>query len=54
MLVNQLYLMHLTNSSKAHAANFPFCTIDPNVGIVPVPDDRLKKFSRNIEIQKKL
>ena len=28
----------LTNSSKAHAANFPFCTIEPNLGIVPVPD----------------
>ena len=27
----------LTNSSKAQAANFPFCTIDPNVGVVPVP-----------------
>ena len=26
----------LTNSSKAQAANFPFCTIDPNLGIVPV------------------
>ena len=35
----------LTNSSKAQAANFPFCTIDPNVGIVPVPDERLKKLS---------
>jgi ribosome-binding ATPase len=31
----------LTNSSKAQAANFPFCTIDPNIGIVPVPDKRL-------------
>ena len=31
----------LTNSSKAQAANFPFCTIDPNVGVVPVPDERL-------------
>ena len=31
----------LTNSSKAQAENFPFCTIDPNIGIVPVPDDRL-------------
>ena len=29
----------LTNSSKAQAANFPFCTIEPNVGIVPVPDE---------------
>ena len=31
----------LTNSSKANAENFPFCTIDPNIGIVPVPDKRL-------------
>tara|TARA_Y100000591_G_scaffold246689_1_gene217725 strand:- start:1441 stop:2514 length:1074 start_codon:yes stop_codon:yes gene_type:complete len=35
----------LTNSSKAHAANFPFCTIDPNIGIVPVPDYRLNKLA---------
>tara|TARA_B100000902_G_C27075185_1_gene796033 strand:- start:400 stop:648 length:249 start_codon:yes stop_codon:yes gene_type:complete len=31
----------LTNSSKAQAENFPFCTIDPNIGMVPVPDNRL-------------
>ncbi len=36
----------LTNSSKAQAANFPFCTIDPNVGIVPVPDDRLNNLAK--------
>ncbi len=36
----------LTNSSKAQAANFPFCTIDPNVGIVPVPDKRLENLAR--------
>ncbi|MDC3125404.1 redox-regulated ATPase YchF [Candidatus Pelagibacter sp.] len=36
----------LTNSSKAQAANFPFCTIDPNVGVVPVPDLRLEKLSK--------
>ena len=36
----------LTNSSKAHAANFPFCTIDPNIGIVPVPDKRLENLAR--------
>ena len=35
----------LTSSSKAQAANFPFCTIDPNVGMVPVPDERLRKLS---------
>ena len=36
----------LTDSSKAQAANFPFCTIDPNVGIVPVPDERLNNLSK--------
>ncbi len=35
----------LTNSSKAQAANFPFCTIEPNIGVVPVPDDRLKNLA---------
>ncbi len=36
----------LTNSSKAQAANFPFCTIDPNVGIVLVPDERLNNLAK--------
>ena len=36
----------LTNSSKAQAANFPFCTIDPNIGIVPVPDYRLENLAK--------
>ena len=36
----------LTNSSKAQAANFPFCTIDPNVGIVLVPDNRLDNLAK--------
>ena len=31
----------LTSSKNAQAANFPFCTINPNIGIVDVPDDRL-------------
>ena len=31
----------LTNSNKAQAENFPFCTIDPNIGVVSVPDKRL-------------
>src|SRR5437868_15170574 len=31
----------LTRSRKAEAANYPFCTIDPNVGVVIVPDERL-------------
>ena len=36
----------LTNSSKAQAANFPFCTIDPNIGVVIVPDERLSNLAK--------
>ena len=36
----------LTNSTKAQAANFPFCTIDPNIGVVPVPDERLNNLAK--------
>ena len=36
----------LTNSNKAQAANFPFCTIDPNIGIVQVPDLRLENLAK--------
>ena len=36
----------LTNSNKAQAGNFPFCTIDPNIGIVPVPDERLENLAK--------
>ena len=36
----------LTNSNKAQAANFPFCTIDPNVGVVAVPDFRLLNLAK--------
>ena len=42
----------LTNSSKAQAANFPFCTIEPNIGVVNVPDERLN-FLAELSIQKK-
>ena len=44
----------LTNSSKAQAANFPFCTIDPNEGIVPVPDERLNKLATISSSKKKI
>ena len=36
----------LTNSNKAQAANFPFCTIDPNIGVVNVPDFRLENLAK--------
>jgi len=44
----------LTNSSKAQAENFPFCTIDPNIGLVPVPDERLNKLTSISNSKKKI
>jgi len=44
----------LTNSSKAQAENFPFCTIDPNIGIVPVPDQRLDQLASISKSKKKI
>ncbi len=35
----------LTRSKQANAANYPFCTIDPNIGVVEVPDERLAKLA---------
>lgn len=35
----------VSNSAKAQASNYRFCTIDPNVGLVDVPDERLKKLA---------
>ena len=44
----------LTNSSKAQAANFPFCTIEPNIGVVPIPDERLDRLIKISESKKKI
>lgn len=42
----------LTSTQGAQAANYPFCTIEPNEGIVSVPDDRLLKITEFIKPQK--
>src|SRR2546430_6818038 len=42
----------LTRTHKAPAANYPFCTIDPNVGIVTVPDQRLARLAEISDSQK--
>lgn len=39
----------VSNSAKAQASNYRFCTIDPNVGLVDVPDDRLKKLAELVQ-----
>jgi len=41
----------VTRTRKAEAANYPFCTIDPNVGIVTVPDARLEPLSKIAKTQ---
>jgi len=38
-------LFNCLSNAKAQAANFPFCTIEPNVGVITVPDDRLNKLA---------
>lgn len=43
--VGKSTLFNSLSSAKAEAQNFPFCTIEPNVGIVAVPDDRLDKLA---------
>lgn len=43
----------ITNTKNAQAANYPFCTIEPNTGIVPVPDKRLDELCRIWEPDKK-
>ncbi|WP_300360744.1 redox-regulated ATPase YchF [Fusobacterium sp.] len=42
----------ITKAGAAEAANYPFCTIEPNVGMVTVPDERLEKLSEIINPQR--
>ena len=37
-------LFNCLSNARAQAANFPFCTIEPNVGVITVPDERLTKL----------
>ncbi|MFN8299791.1 MAG: redox-regulated ATPase YchF [Chitinophagales bacterium] len=50
--VGKSTLFNALSSAKAQAANFPFCTIDPNIGIVTVPDARLKKLASMVNPQR--
>ena len=42
--VGKSTLFNSLTKAGAESANYPFCTIDPNVGIVPVPDERIKNL----------
>ncbi len=50
--VGKSTLFNALTGAKNAAANFPFCTIDPNVGIVAVPDDRLEKLAEIVSPEK--
>ena len=43
--VGKSTLFNCLSNAKAQAANFPFCTIEPNVGVITVPDERLVKLA---------
>ncbi len=43
--VGKSTLFNAITNTKAEVANYPFCTIEPNVGVVPVPDERLNKLA---------
>ncbi|MDI1353849.1 MAG: redox-regulated ATPase YchF [bacterium] len=47
--VGKSTLFNCLSNAKAQAANFPFCTIDPNVGTITVPDERLNKLSELVK-----
>lgn len=50
--VGKSTIFNTLTSAKAASANYPFCTIDPNVGIVAVPDQRLDKIAEIIPTEK--
>jgi ribosome-binding ATPase len=52
--VGKSTVFNALTAGKAEAANYPFCTIDPNVGIVPVPDERLYRIQKHIPTDKVL
>ena len=50
--VGKSTLFNCLSNAKAQSANFPFCTIEPNVGVVNVPDLRLQKLAKLVNPQK--
>lgn len=50
--VGKSTLFNCLSNAKAQAANFPFCTIEPNVGVITVPDERLEKLEKLVHPEK--
>lgn len=50
--VGKSTLFNCLSNAKAQSANFPFCTIEPNIGVITVPDDRLTKLEELVKPQR--
>lgn len=50
--VGKSTLFNCLSNAKAQSANFPFCTIEPNVGVITVPDERLAVLSKLVNTQR--
>ena len=50
--VGKSTLFNCLSNAKAQSANFPFCTIEPNVGVITVPDERLSKLAELVKPQR--
>ena len=50
--VGKSTLFNCLSNSKAQSANFPFCTIEPNIGVINVPDNRLDKLNDLVKPEK--
>ena len=49
--VGKSTLFNCLSNAKAQSANFPFCTIEPNLGVITVPDERLNKLAEIVKPQ---
>src|SRR3954463_12908734 len=50
--VGKSTLFNALSNAKAQAANFPFCTIEPNIGVITVPDERLIQLEKMVKPQR--
>ncbi len=50
--VGKSTLFNCLSNAKAQSANFPFCTIEPNIGVITIPDDRLIRLTELVQPQK--
>ena len=50
--VGKSTLFNALSNAKAQSANYPFCTIEPNIGVITVPDNRLNQLAEIVNPEK--